>query len=55
MDYLGHPLIGDTLYDDQALFLEDCHLLHIYYVSFIHPITKETYEFQTDLPKRFSI
>ena len=55
MDYLGHPLIGDTLYDDQALFLEDGHLLHSYYVSFIHPITKETYEFQTDLPKRFSI
>ena len=29
--------------------------LHMDYVSFIHPITKETYEFQTDLPKRFSI
>ena len=55
MDYLGHPLIGDTLYDDQALILEDGHLLHSYYVRFIHPITKETYEFQTDLPKRFSI
>ena len=29
LDYLGHPLIGDTLYDEQAMVLEEGHLLHI--------------------------
>ena len=32
LDYLGHPLIGDTLYDEQAMVLEEGHLLHSYYV-----------------------
>lgn len=55
MAYLGHPLIGDTLYDEQAMTLEEGHLLHSYYVNFIHPITKEKHEFQTEIPNRFSI
>ncbi len=55
MDYLGHPLVGDTLYDEQACLLEEGHLLHSYYVSFIHPMTKEVHEFQTTLPKRFNL
>lgn len=55
MDYLGHPLIGDTLYDEEAVELEAGHLLHSYYVRFIHPITKEVHEFQTNIPDRFSI
>lgn len=51
--YLGHPLIGDTLYDETAIMLDEGHLLHSYYVSFIHPITKQEYCFKTDLPSRF--
>ena len=53
MAYLGHPLIGDTLYDDEAITLKEGHLLHSYYVSFIHPITKKKHCFQTDIPQRF--
>lgn len=53
MNYLGHPLIGDTLYDEDASELEEGHLLHSYELSFIHPITKQFYLFQTPLPKRF--
>ena len=53
MNYLGHPLVGDTLYDEFALELEEGHLLHSYELSFTHPITKERHLFQTDLPKRF--
>lgn len=53
MDYLNHPLIGDTLYDQQAILLEEGHLLHSYELSFTHPITKQIHLFQTELPKRF--
>lgn len=53
--YLGHPLVGDTLYDETSITLDEGHLLHSYYVSFIHPITKKEYCFQTDLPNRFKL
>lgn len=42
--YLGYPLIGDKLYNDDI----DCNdkelLLHSYYLKFIHPITGKTIE-----------
>lgn len=53
MQYLGYPLMGDTLYDELALDLEDGHLLHSYELCFIHPITKQLHHFQTELPERF--
>lgn len=55
MDYLGYPLVGDTLYDELALDLEEGHLLHSYELSFIHPITKDRHLFQTTLPERFKV
>ena len=39
--HLGHPLIGDGLYGIK----EDVLKLHCYYLSFIHPWTKEKLEF----------
>lgn len=53
MKHLGHPLVGDTLYDEKALPLEEGHLLHSYQLSFIHPITKVLHTFETQLPNRF--
>ncbi len=53
LSHLGHPLVGDTLYDEQAIVLSEGHLLHSYFVEFIHPITKELQTFQTPIPKRF--
>ena len=53
MKYLGYPLVGDTLYDEEALLLEEGHLLHSYQLSFTHPITKVCYQFETELPSRF--
>ncbi len=37
MSHLGHPLIGDVLYGEQA----DRLYLHCYNMKFIHPITKQ--------------
>jgi len=51
--HLGHPLISDTLYDEGAIELEYGQLLHSYHLSFMHPIYKREFSFETDLPSRF--
>lgn len=50
--FIGHPLIGDTLYDEEALVLSEGHLLHSYYVEFIHPVIQEMMQFKTSIPQR---
>ncbi len=40
--HIGHPLVGDVLYG--SIFKQDIKL-HAYYLSFMHPITKERMEF----------
>ncbi len=53
LNHLGHPIVGDTLYDDEAMILDEGHLLHSFEVSFTHPITKQDLCFKTDIPDRF--
>lgn len=48
--YIGHPIVGDTLYG-AASSLIDRQALHAYKVSFIHPITKKQISIIADLPK----
>lgn len=48
--YIGHPIVGDTLYG-AASSLIDKQALHAYKVSFIHPITKKQISIIADLPK----
>lgn len=40
--YVGHPLLGDQLYGNGT---KNTLMLHAYYLSFYHPITKEKLEF----------
>lgn len=41
--HFGHPLIGDALYGSKS----SCDLmLHAYYLSFMHPVTKENLVFE---------
>ena len=47
--YLGHPLIGDTLYG-KASNLISRQALHCYYIEFIHPITKKRIIINSKLP-----
>lgn len=47
--YIGHSIIGDTLYGKSSDLINR-QALHAYKVSFIHPITKEKIILQTDLP-----
>lgn len=44
-DSLGHPILGDALYDEERAKKTDILHLHSFRVSFIHPITKEKKEF----------
>lgn len=47
--YIGHPLIGDTLYGNTSTYINR-QALHAYKVEFIHPITNKHMQFTADLP-----
>lgn len=50
MKYLGHPLIGDSLYNPDMEWIQR-QALHSYRLCFTHPITGEAMEFTSPLPK----
>lgn len=49
MDHLGHPIIGDSLYDEESEFIPR-QALHSYYLKARHPRTKDYMEFKAPLP-----
>lgn len=52
MSYIGHPLVGDTMYGtDQSL---QRHALHCAQLSFIHPLTHQPLCFCAPLPRDMS-
>ena len=50
--FLGHSIIGDTLYGRKSNIISR-QALHAYKVNFIHPITKNKIEFYAPLPDDF--
>ena len=50
MKYIGHPLIGDYLYNPDMEFISR-QALHSHRLSFRHPITGENMEFTAPLPE----
>ena len=53
MKYIGHPLLGDFLYNpDYSVISRQS--LHSHKLKFKHPITKEELEFVAELPKDMS-
>ncbi len=48
--YIGHPIVGDSLYGNSSSLINR-QALHAYYISFIHPITNKKIEFISDLPE----
>lgn len=50
--FLGHPLLGDTLYGQPSPLISH-QALHSYQVSFIHPITNKVKKFTAPLPYDF--
>ena len=47
--YIGHPLIGDHLYNPDFDYMQR-QALHSHKISFVHPITKKAMEFIAPLP-----
>ena len=55
MAYIGHPLAGDDVYGPKKVIkslVGQC--LHAKKIGFIHPVTKEYMEFDSELPAYFT-
>ena len=52
MAYIGHPLVGDSLYGKKSEFI-DRQALHSYKLEFIHPISNKKIELKSDIPQDF--
>ena len=50
MSYIGHPLLGDTLYGNSSKLINR-QALHSYMIEFVHPISKKIMNFTCDLPE----
>ena len=48
--YIGHPIVGDTLYGHSSNVINR-QALHAYKVCFIHPITKKEIEIVAEIPE----
>jgi 23S rRNA pseudouridine1911/1915/1917 synthase len=48
--HIGHPIIGDTLYNEEDPYIKR-QALHSHYLNIKHPRTKEEIEFKAPLPK----
>ena len=48
--YIGHSILGDTLYGNPSESIER-QALHAYKINFIHPITKKKLELIAEIPK----
>ncbi len=53
--YIGHPVVGDTVYGDaKRTYGLQGQCLHAAVIGFVHPITKEYLEFSSTLPEYFT-
>lgn len=54
MAYIGHPVAGDDVYGPKKVITSLCgQCLHAKKVGFVHPITNEYLEFESELPDYF--
>lgn len=54
MTAIGHPLLGDSLYNADGIMAPGRQALHSASLEFIHPITKKTMLIKAPLPEDFS-
>jgi 23S rRNA pseudouridine1911/1915/1917 synthase len=50
MNYIGHPIIGDSLYNENSVLINR-QALHSYYLKAIHPRFGSSLEFNAPLPE----
>ena len=51
MSYIGHPLLGDSLYGKSDHSLINRQALHSYQMNFIHPVSNKKISLETKIPK----
>ena len=49
--HIGHPILGDTLYNENKSELISHQVLHAKSISFVHPRSKKMVEFKAELPE----
>lgn len=55
MAFIGHPIAGDSVYGHKKVITElNGQCLHAKQIGFVHPITNEYMEFESDLPEYFT-
>ncbi len=54
MAYIGHPLLGDTLYGNSSKIINR-QALHSSKISFVHPVTNAYFELCSNLPDDFNL
>ena len=55
MALIGHPIAGDSMYGPKKAITElNGQCLHAKQIGFVHPITNEYMEFESDLPEYFT-
>ena len=55
LKYISHPLVGDVKYGPKKSIDTKGQALHAKTLGFVHPITKEYMEFNSELPEEFLI
>lgn len=50
LSYIGHSILGDDLYGEKTELINR-QALHAYWIEFIHPITRDVLQFQSELPE----
>jgi len=53
LEYIGHPLVGDTTYGRRKVIGDQGQFLHAKIIGFNHPSTNEWMEFNSELPSYF--
>ncbi len=51
MNHIGHPVLSDSLYDEQVPDIISRQALHAAYLSFVHPISGKLMEFDAPMPE----
>ena len=54
MNYIGHPIVNDSVYGKRKIINSFGQMLHSYSLKFTHPITKEELSFKQDPPQEFN-
>ena len=54
MQYIGHPVVNDSVYGKRKLIDDTGQCLHAQRLGFIHPTSLEYMEFSSSLPSCFT-